>query len=181
MGSAIEPVPVPPDVTWRDTFLAYLVGLHGWRSGAELGVKDGKTIGHLLRHCPDLSMIGVDTWQPMPGHEGPEDWADWPHDLYERRARDRCEPFADRAILIKATTTEAAKHVPEGSLDFVFIDADHAADAVRADILNWRSKVRRGGWLIGHDIDWPSVRQAVESLLPQYRIGPNVCWACPID
>jgi hypothetical protein len=44
----------------------------------------------------------------------------------------------------------------------VFIDADHSYDAVKKDIEDWDKKVRDGGIVFGHDIDWPSVKTAVE-------------------
>jgi Methyltransferase domain len=51
----------------------------------------------------------------------------------------------------EAHSTVAAAAVPDGSCAFVFIDADHRYDAVRADIRAWIGKVRCGGILAGHD------------------------------
>ena len=41
----------------------------------------------------------------------------------------------------------------DASLDFVFIDADHSYVVTKADIAIWRSKVRTGGILCGHDCE----------------------------
>ena len=58
---------------------------------------------------------------------------------------------AGRAQLLVARSEAAAAAVPERSLDLVFVDANHSYESVRADIRVWRSKVRCGGVVAGHD------------------------------
>ncbi len=41
--------------------------------------------------------------------------------------------------------------LPDGSLDVVYIDADHRYEAVRRDLAAARSKLRDGGWIIVDD------------------------------
>jgi predicted O-methyltransferase YrrM len=53
-------------------------------------------------------------------------------------------------------------------IDLVFLDGDHAYDAVRQDVLDWAPKVRAGGFLALHDVvhdvhDGP--RRVVDELL----------------
>jgi len=58
----------------------------------------------------------------------------------------------------------------------VFIDGDHDAEHVRADILAWRPQLTEGGILFGHDYgrpDWPDVEAVVKELVPSYRVVPN--------
>lgn len=50
----------------------------------------------------------------------------------------------------------------DGSIDAVFIDADHSEEAVFADIQAWLPKVKKGGIISGHDYDEPGVRNAVQ-------------------
>lgn len=52
---------------------------------------------------------------------------------------------------IKMDSVAASKLYADGSLDFVWIDADHEYDAVKADILAWKPKVKATGCLAGHD------------------------------
>jgi hypothetical protein len=178
--SEMNPEVVSPQ--WnRFHFLAFMVRRNGWTSGAELGLWEGRTISYLLAACPGLSMIGVDLWEPQPVNPGPEGYEGWDHGEHERRARKRCEPYGERATLIKATTTEAAKQVPDASLDFVFIDADHSEHGCRSDITTWLPKLKPTGWITGHDINWPGVRAACDDLVPGYEIGPNVVWFRPVN
>jgi cephalosporin hydroxylase len=46
---------------------------------------------------------------------------------------------------------EAAALVPDGSLDFVYIDAEHTYEGCLADLRLWSPKVRRGGIVSGDD------------------------------
>jgi hypothetical protein len=56
------------------------------------------------------------------------------------------------------------EQIPDGSLDAVFLDADHSYDAVIQDLPFWWKKLRNGGWLLGDDYDscWPETKQAVD-------------------
>src|SRR5688572_21614184 len=119
----------------RDT-LVKLVQQHGWTRGAELGVDKGILFGMLLRECPALNLIGVDTF---------------PNPERSRRVFELEKTEVDRALVLSGTTRDCSEGVRDGALDFVFIDADHGYQAVKEDIELWRPKVRPGGWLGGHD------------------------------
>lgn len=58
----------------------------------------------------------------------------------------------------------------QGPIHFLYIDGDHHYDFVRADILNWGSKVVSGGYMALHDCkdcQWaPDVNKAIE-----YTVG----------
>lgn len=132
--------------------LTEMVRKHQWRTGAELGVDKGILLEMLLSSCPSLEhLIGVDTGVI------PTRW-------------ERCEAIREhhlpRCTLFKSTTSEASAWVPDQSLDFVFIDADHSYQAVTDDIQRWRTKVRAGGWIGGHDYNdkFPGVVKAVDRI-----------------
>jgi len=55
----------------------------------------------------------------------------------------------------------AAKTYADGSLDFVFLDNDHSTGHVLRELEEWYPKIKPGGILAGHDINWPSVEKAV--------------------
>lgn len=145
-----------------------LVRQHGWRKGAEIGVLNGATFFHLLDNVSDLEMIAVDKWasdNPIYGDLRPVG------EEFRRRAK----AFGDRVTILQGHSADMAHDVKDGSLDFIFVDGDHSTEAVRADIAAWAPKVRQGGKVIGHDIDFPSVEAAVREF-GNYRTLPDDVW-----
>lgn len=155
----------------RQLVLALLVKQHGFARGAELGVWEGATLAHLLKSNRHLHMIGVDHWKPVGTYEGKNMQA------ARAKALRAIAPYRDRVGLLEMDTVAAAAEVPDGTLDFVFIDASHDLASVRADILAWRPKVRAGGMLTGHDADWEGVHGALDALLPGWQLHRANVWS----
>jgi predicted O-methyltransferase YrrM len=144
--------------------LVELVRQQGWTCGAELGVDKGVLFNMLLMGCPALRLIGVDTGVVPKRLE---------------HCQSIAADFPDRARLLVMTTHTASAQVADGSLDFVFIDADHSESAVADDIACWQPKVRPGGWLGGHDYNrhFPGVVRAVDrSFNGQRQTWPGSIW-----
>lgn len=154
----------------------------GWKNGVELGVFDGTTLFYLLDHCPDLNMVGIDLWGATiryPTAPIAVEKCKCEHCNATREKR-RSVPaegveasvmkralIEPRATIYKMDTAEAAC-LFSGQMDFVFVDAGHSTNEVILDIQAWVGKIRKGGRLIGHDINMKSVRDAVESMfLPE--------------
>lgn len=152
---------------YRWKTLERLVNENRWTVGVELGVWQGETFKYLVSNCPELTMTGVDLYAAQPEHQGPEKWTagenghPWDHNSYYRDILQFSNNYPNRAHIIKDYTTEAAKRFEDSSIDFVFIDADHGHEGCLRDITAWAPKVRTGGYVIGHDIHFPTVRQAV--------------------
>lgn len=70
-----------------------------------------------------------------------------------------------RAKFIRDWITEAVKQVSDNSLDFIFIDADHSYKSVVRDIQDWKPKVKKGGYITGHDWYQSPVKRAVTDVL----------------
>lgn len=156
--------------------------------GAEIGVFAGDMSKALLER-EDLFLFMVDAWEGA-GASYTGDSGDFhatltqgQQDAYRAKAEKRC-PEGRRRILAMRSS-EAAKLVSNHSLDFVFIDADHSYEGAKADILAWRSKVKPGGWICGHDYentDFPKfgVTQAVREFSEEsgmaFELGDNFTW-----
>src|SRR6185437_8432052 len=167
----------PPKKIWRWHVLTGICYVHGYRYGAELGVSTGRFTAYLCDRIPDLRMIAVDTWRDRPDHEGEgaETYEGRAHEKHYRLFKEFCETnFPGRVEIKREDTQTAHELVKDGSLDFVFIDADHTYDGCLADIKAWTPKVRPGGLVSGHDYPWPSVRRAVDDTGPSMITSDGV-------
>jgi len=129
----------------RWTELPELFKALGYKTGVEVGVLKGDFTVTLCR--AGFEIIGVDPWIAYPtykDYEGQEIF-----DEYEKIARGKCDGF--NCSFLKATSAQAVEEFEDESLDFVFIDGNHALEYVIEDIAKWSKKVRKGGIVAGHD------------------------------
>lgn len=158
---------------------------------AEVGVFLGALSEYLLRRRGDLHLFMVDSW--LPAEKQPEAYrktrdehANAPAEkvaIQRAEALRRAAPFCDRAKVMEMPSIEAASLIKDGSLDMVFLDADHSYEGVRDDIAAWLPKVKPGGWIGGHDIDNPApaydfsgVRRAVDEAFDSVELDENFTW-----
>lgn len=147
--------------------LAELFADLGFKYGAEIGVRYGHYSQVLCAKNPGLKLLSIDPWAPYRKHS-----VEAMEGTYQA-AKARLEPYD--ATLIRKTSMEAVKDIPDESLDFVYIDAMHEFDPVMMDILHWAPKVRRGGIVAGHDYCWyyqGGVVLAVDVYARAHNINP---------
>ena len=148
--------------------------------GAEIGVYQGLLSKRLLENIPDLLLFMIDPWSPNTYKH--DERLHKKFDLQCKKnyelARGVMHKFKPRASIIKKTSIEAADTIfPDNYFDFVFIDADHRYDFVKADIQAWLPKVKKGGWICGHDYpNAPGVIQAVDEIFPNAEIDSDFTW-----
>lgn len=120
----------------------------GFKTGAEIGVAGGKFSQVMCEMNPGVKLLCVDTWQVYSGNRrgGPQEQ----HDRNYQLAQERLAQYD--ATLIPGFSMDIVKDVPLESLDFVYIDANHAFDYVMMDIIEWAKRVRKGGIVSGHDL-----------------------------
>jgi Methyltransferase domain len=93
----------------------------------------------------------VDVWRHLDAYLDSWNVSDALAEQHLAEARERLERFGDRAEFCQMESGDAAAHVPDDYLDFVYIDANHSYDAVKRDLVLWYPKVRSGGLVSGHD------------------------------
>lgn len=147
----------------------------------EVGAKEGRTTGALLKALPNLEVHAIDPWAPVPNAD--EDYSGWDFAKIEAEFwanvgehKDRCEHW--RMTSLQAATAFDPRMCERP--DVVFIDAAHDYQNAMADIKAWWPLVREGGYLCGHDYQhkFPGVMRAVAESFPLMRVAvcPDSVW-----
>ena len=98
----------------------------------------------------------VDTWDGSEEHSDPNScWfqpelvndKNWLYRIFLENTK----PVNHIINPIRTTSLEAAQYYKNRSIDFVFIDAAHDYENVKADLNAWYPKVKKGGFIGGHD------------------------------
>lgn len=148
-------------MTRQELFIKWIKD-NNFRSMAEIGVAEGWTAGPVMEACNLDLYIMVEP-----------SLVNCNEVLYDVMKRtDVVDDFGRTlkpAALMRMHSTTAARYIANGSLDIVYIDAEHSYDSVKADIIAWIPKVRLGGILCGHDYDptgdYDGLIQAVHEML----------------
>lgn len=144
----------------------------------EVGAFEGKSTAfmavEILNSKKAIRFDVVDTWKGSPEHQTGGNWQSQSvvdEKLFET-FKENMRPVAHLIYPIRRSSVEASTLYSNASLDFVFIDASHDYESVKADILAWRPKVKPGGYLAGHDYlgDFSGVRKAVDELVSLHEV-----------
>jgi hypothetical protein len=137
-------------------------------TGVEVGSKSGGFAYEIMAAWRGRQLFMIDPWvqQDPAVYRERQDWTNF-EDCYKE-----CQKLeklhAPRVALIRGYSPAESKHFMDGELDFVYIDGNHAGDAVSADLAAWWPKVKKGGLFAGHDCYhdevWPSFCQVKPAL-----------------
>jgi len=151
------------------------------KTGVELGVFWGETFFYLLDNLPYISLVGIDLWQQV-------DWGDKKDDGFRTYEQFPLETYYNdvvyklkyynNATIIRKDTVESSYLFENNYFDFIFIDGDHTYKGVKRDIRAWKPKIKKNGWIIGHDIHMKGVKKAVLEELSLYKELDNFIWCC---
>jgi predicted O-methyltransferase YrrM len=82
-------------------------------------------------------------------------------------------------VPLRMSSLEAAIQFEDNSIDFVFLDASHEYEDIKADIKAWYPKVKPGGLFAGHDYAWDGVNKAVKEFAQEHDkfiLDSELCW-----
>jgi len=145
--------------------------------GVEIGVYEGDNASRMCHNLKFERLYVVDPYlkyveyTSYSGHSQ-EEWA-----AIEARAKSKLGVGASGAgscdgqpvTFLTITSEEASKQIDDNSIDFVYIDANHAYEYVKQDLELWQPKVKPGGYVMGHDWPYPSVQQALNEYLSEHK------------
>ena len=116
----------------------------------------------------------VDTWAGSEEHRDPHSGVffgellsnpDWLYSVFIENTKS----VAEYLNPIRMESIKAAELYSDNTLDFVFIDASHEYENIKADIAAWYPKVKPGSFIGGHDYYWPGVFKAVNEFVAAHN------------
>src|SRR5512146_3256368 len=116
--------------------LAIWLGAFGFNRGVEIGTQTGVFAEMLCKGNGNIDLTCIDPWfrypeyKALPGENLQENY---------QIAKKRLSPY--NVELMRSYSMDAVKHFEDGSLDFVYIDANHEFEWVINDIIQWSKKV----------------------------------------
>lgn len=129
----------------------------------EVGSFAGDSAEILSKYFDDI--VCIDPW--MSGYDV-DDSASDPrvYNMREVEAEfDRRTIHLENVVKMKMTSEQAADEISDYSVHVVYIDAIHTYESVKKDIELWIPKIKKGGFIGGHDYasrHFPGVKKAVD-------------------
>lgn len=122
------------------------------RTAAEVGVYRGAFAERMLTECPALERYYLlDPWRHLDDWNKPANKSDDVFEGFFQETMARTEPQAQKRVVLRGMTTEVVDQIPDGSLDFVYVDGDHTLRGITTDLARFYPKVREGGFVAGDD------------------------------
>jgi hypothetical protein len=119
---------------------------------AEIGVYRGAFAQALLDGCPDIdAYYMIDPWQHLDDWNKPANVADDRFNRFYEETMDRTKDHEHKRIVLRGRTVDVLDKIPDGDLDFAYVDGDHTLRGITIDLVRVYSKIRAGGWLGGDD------------------------------
>lgn len=140
----------------------------------ELGVWKGRsffTVAMGLRRGSRL--VAVDSFTPTTASLPFVPTRGWVHDHFRVVLTAVQRLRSDLKIeVIRDDTASSADRFANGSVDVVFVDADHTRWGLCRDLIAWLPKLKAGGLLCGHDYSqaFPEISQLVDEMFPHRMI-----------
>lgn len=148
----------------------------GFRVGAEIGVESGVYSDIILKGIPEVVLYSIDPWKSYRAYR--DHTSQSKLDRFYEETKTLLAPYGDRSIIMRKSSEEAINEFKDNSLDFVYIDANHAFANVAFDVHHWLKKVRPGGIISGHDYKKHKpgvnihVKQVINAYTDSYFIKP---------
>ncbi len=122
------------------------------RAMAEIGVWKGAFARQILERCAGVERyFMIDPWAALPDWNKPLNVEQARFDEVYAEAMAATDFARARRTVLRGRTKDVASMIPDGALDFAYIDGDHTLRGVTIDLQRMLPKVRPGGLLGGDD------------------------------
>lgn len=138
--------------------------------GAWLGASTAFMAVEIINSGKKIKFDVVDTWKGSINELDAAHKLATETDIFEI-FKNNLLPVINSINPIRLDSIEASELYKDESLDFVFVDASQLYQFVSADIKAWYPKVKKNGYIGGHDYrcGWPGVDTAVDELFKDVK------------
>lgn len=126
----------------------------------EIGSYSGEGTVVLAKHFKEV--LAVDPW--INGYDiNDVASSQCPMKFVFEAFQERTKPLGN-VHFSRGKSLDALDFVNTESLDLVYVDGDHRKEAVVADLNGWKTKIRKGGIMSGHDWSFKAVQEALSEV-----------------
>ena len=177
-------IPGDFDINDAEAYAHIVKNLRDGAGIAEIGLWQGRSFCALITECQRRDrrhmLYGVDTFAGSPNQPAQQIMAS-ALDLMNECKRNITATGYIYWMLITTESVNASSYFIDHSLGCAFIDATHTEAALRDDIMAWLPKIRKGGYIAGHDYTtWKEVRAAVDDMIGRVDVLGS-CWLSRIN
>lgn len=133
----------------REEAIIDILNQNDAKVGVEIGVFKGEFSKAILSGW-NGRLYMVDPWRAL-GEEYLDSSNHAQHTSAYSDTMESIRGYEDRAIMVRALSNQAVDMFADNSLDYVYIDGNHAYSFVREDLKLWWPKLKSGGLMAGHD------------------------------
>ena len=115
--------------------------------GAEIGVDKGDYSELIIKKVNPSLLYLIDPWVHMLNSEETQHGHSQNYELVKKKFKNK-----KNVKILKMSSKEASFVIPDGSLDWVYIDGDHSYQGCLDDLETYSKKIKDNGFICGHDI-----------------------------
>jgi Methyltransferase domain len=135
----------------HDLWIRFL-NAHAAARVAEIGVYRGDFAAQILGRCRAIEKYYmIDPWRHLSDWNKPANTSDLEFERFLSEAMSKTDFAKGKRVILRGKTTQVLSQIPDGSLDFAYIDGDHTLRGITLDLISIFPKIRVGGWIGGDD------------------------------
>ena len=137
-------------------------------------------IAQALKDNQSGVVYGIETWSGAGATRYRTDLANdfwWQNIDFKQIKRGFYQFFLDHELIEMTKIIELSSdvaHLGLSEIDFLHIDGNHSMFGAAQDVTNYFGKLKRGGYVVFDDINWPSTRAGLEILMDSAELVATV-------
>lgn len=140
--------------------------------GVEIGVFNGRHALHLLKKLSIKKLYLIDPYEVYNEYQGEEMGGEDNIIKAKGIAKKKLKWF-NNIVWVYKKSSECLNDIPN-NIDFIYLDNNHSYKIIKKDIEDYWGKVKVGGVMGGHDINFICVANAVSEFVVKHNLDLNI-------